>query len=58
MGTQGEQDELRERLERYRRLLRETSDRHANAAIIESIKQIESRLNDKGPAGLRGRDRG
>jgi len=45
MSDEGERTELLERLARYRRLLRETIDPLARAAIEETIKELEEQLD-------------
>ena len=45
MSDEGERTELLERLARYRRLLRETIDPLARAAIEEAIQELEKQLD-------------
>jgi len=42
-----EQADLRERLESYRGLLRKTTDQRAKTAIVDAIKELETRLHGK-----------
>jgi len=48
MSDEGERTELLERLARYRRLLRDTIDPMARAAIEETIQELEERLDRPG----------
>jgi len=49
MSDEGERTELVERLARYRRLLRDTIDPMARAAIEETIQELEGRLDRSNP---------
>ena len=49
MTDEGERPELLERLRRYRRLLRDTIDPMARAAIEETIQELEDRLDRSRP---------